>query len=225
MTLDERVTATRVTDEAGRQRVLTVLRATYQREKRWVIDPETQFPLADLARADVSWFVVDVRSRPIGVRLRPAGVVRVVYDPPVESYATYGFAPLDPSLRIEDMIRDSRIAEIGRFAVLPRFRRRPVVAAALMRAAAAETIARGYTHYLTDVFEDDPHSPYGFHTRVLGFHPVATHDAGELACASRRITMVLDLKAAYGRLKRRSNWMFRTLTRQWPDALHQRLVA
>ncbi|RAI39281.1 GNAT family N-acetyltransferase [Rhodoplanes roseus] len=225
MRLDDRVTAQRVTDEAGRQRVLAVLRATYQREKRWVIDPESQFPEQDLARPDVSWFVVDIRSRPIGVRVRPAGVVRVVYDPPVAGYAAYGFVPIDPALSIEAMIRDSRIAEIGRFAVVPRFRRRLVVAAALMRAAAAETIARGYTHYLTDVFEDDPHSPYGFHTRVMGFHPVATHEVGELACTSRRITMVLDLKAAYQRLKRRGNWMFRYLTSQWDDALHQRLVA
>ncbi|MBK5957473.1 GNAT family N-acetyltransferase [Rhodoplanes elegans] len=225
MRQDERVTATRVIDDEGRQRVLAVLQATYQREKRWVADPESQFPSADLARDDLSWFVVDVRSRPIGMRVRPAGVVRVVYDPPVEAYAAYGFAPLDPSLTIEDMIRGSRIAEIGRFAVVPRFRRRLVVAAALMRAAAAETVSRGYTHYLTDVFEDDPHSPYGFHTRVMGFHPVATHEVGELACSSRRITMVLDLKAAYQRLKRRGNWMFRYLTSQWPDALHQRLVA
>lgn len=225
MRLDERVTAHRVIDEAGRLRVLEVLRATYQREKRWVIDPETQFPPEDLARDNVSWFVVDVRTRPIGVRVRPAGVVRVLYDPPLGAYAAYGFAPIDPAIRIEEMIRDQRIAEIGRFAVVPRFRRRLVVAAALMRAAAAETVSRGYTHYLTDVFEDDPHSPYGFHTRVMGFHPVATHDVGELHCASRRITMVLDLKAAYQRLRRRGNWMFRYLTSQWDDALHRRLAA
>lgn len=225
MRLDDRVTADRVTDEAGRQQVLAVLRATYLREKRWVNDPETQFPPEDLGRDDVSWFVVAVRTRPIGVRVRPAGVVRVVYDPPLAAYASYGFAPLDPSLRIEEMIRDNRIAEIGRFAVVPRFRRRLVVAAALMRAAAAETVARGYTHYLTDVFEDDPHSPYGFHTRVMGFHPVATHDVGELNCRSRRITLVLDLKAAYQRLKARGNWLFRYLTGHWDDALHQRLVA
>lgn len=225
MRLDERVSAERVSDEDGRRRAIAVLGATYQREKRWVVDPETQFPASDLARTDLSWFLVEVKSRPMGVRVRPAGVVRVLYDPPLAAYASYGLAPIDPSLDIAAMIATSRIAEIGRFAVVPRYRRRLMVAAALMRAAAAETVERGYTHYVTDVFENDPHSPYGFHTRVMGFLPIATHEVGELHHQGRRITMVLDLKAAYQRLRARGNWMFRYLTGQWPEALHRRLVA
>ncbi|EJW10601.1 hypothetical protein A33M_4288 [Rhodovulum sp. PH10] len=225
MRLDERVSAERVIDEDGRRRAIAVLGATYQREKRWVADPEAQFPESDLARTDLSWFLVEVKSRPMGVRVRPAGVVRVLYDPPLAAYASYGLAPIDPSLDIAAMIAASRIAEIGRFAVVPRYRRRLMVAAALMRAAAAETVERGYTHYVTDVFENDPHSPYGFHTRVMGFLPIATHEVGELHHQGRRITMVLDLKAAYQRLRARGNWMFRYLTGQWPEALHRRLVA
>ena len=85
--------------------------------------------------------------------------------------------------------------------------------------------ARGYTHVITDVFEDDVHSPLGFHTRVMGFVPVATHDVGELNCTSRRITLVLDLKSSYRRLKARGNWVYRYLTAHWPDTLHQRLAA
>ena len=46
-----------------------------------------------------------------------------------------------------------------------------LVAAALMRAATEEMVTRGYTHVITDVFEDDTHSPLGFHTRVMGFIP------------------------------------------------------
>ena len=77
---------------------------------------------------------------------------------------------------------------------------------------------------MTDVFEDDQHSPYGFHTRVMGFAPVATHDLGELQCKSRRITMVLDLKAAYRRLKQSGNWMYRYLTCEWSEQLHRLLA-
>jgi hypothetical protein len=85
-------------------------------------------------------------------------------------------------------------------------------------------VANGERTRVTDVFEDDPHSPYGFHTRVIGFHPVATHDMGELQSRSRRITLVLDLRAAYKRLKASGNWVFRYLTGGWPDALHRRLA-
>ena len=217
MNIESRFSVQRVADEAGRQQVIEVLRATYLREKRWVSDPEAQIPPEDLQCDDISWFVVSRRSR-------PAGVLRVRYDPPVAAYAKYGFKLLDPNLPVESFLREHRIAEIGRFAVIPRYRRRFMVAAALIRAACAETVERGYTHFITDVFEDEAHSPYGFHTRVMGFYPVATHEVGELNCRNRRITMVLDLKAAYQRLKRRGNWIYRYLTGHWDDALHRRLA-
>jgi hypothetical protein len=215
---DSRVQVERVADEAGRQRVMAVLQATYQREKQWVSDTQAQVPPEDIGRGDLSWFLVSVRGR-------PAGVVRILYAPPLAQYAQYGFKLIDPALAVDDFIRQSRVAEIGRFAVLRCYRSRFMVAAALMRAAAAETVARGFTHYVTDVFEDDPHSPYGFHTRIMGFFPVATHDVGELQCRSRRITLVLDIRAAYKRLKTRGTWIYRYFTSQWDDALHQHMIA
>jgi Acetyltransferase (GNAT) family len=218
MSRHRRTRAERVVDEAGRRHVVDVLRATYQSEKRWITDPERQAPPEDLARSDIAWFVASVRGR-------PAGVVRVHYDPPLALYAKYGLKPLDTTIDVEDFIRRNRIAEIGRFAVVPRYRRRFTVAAALMRAATSETVARGYTHFVTDVFEEDPHSPYHFHTTVMGFLPVATHEVGELQCSSRRITLVLDLKAAYLRLKTRGNWLYRYLTEPWDNALHRRMAA
>ena len=215
---DRHVTTQRVSDEAGRQEVVSVLRATYQREKQWVSDPDSQFPPADLERTDISWFVAKVSGRPVGV-------VRMFYDPPIAAYAESGFKLLDDSIRVEDFIDRPGLAEIGRFAVLPDNRRQIVIAAALMRAAAVEGVERGCTHLLTDIFEDDPHSPYGFHTRVLGFRPVATHDTGELDSASRRITLLLDISAAYKRLRTRGHWFYRFLTHDWPDTLHQKLAA
>jgi hypothetical protein len=208
----------RVQSEAGRVAAISVLRETYEKEKAWVVDGEKQFPAGDLDRKDVSWILVYKKDRPIGV-------LRVLYDPPLELYDEYGFKPVDTGLNVDKFIRDNRIAEIGRFAVVPDERRNFVAAANLMRAAVRDTLERGYTHYITDVFEGEKHSPYKFHTRVMGFKVVATHDHGELNCPLRRITMVLDLKAAYLRLRKARGWLYRFLTDGWPEQLHERLEA
>jgi hypothetical protein len=217
MSSDRSVVATRVFDEAGRSEVIDVLRATYHSEKRWVHDPAGQIPPGDLSSEHISWFVVKIDGK-------PAGVLRVLFNPPLAEYAKYGFKLLDTAPDINEFLRDNRVAEIGRFAVLPAFRGKIAVATALMGRATEETLERGFTHFVTDVFEDDPHSPFGFHTRVIGFAAVATHEVGELHSRSRRITLVLDLKAAYKRLRARRNWVFRYLTGSWAEALHQRLA-
>jgi len=215
--LKDRLSTIRVEDDDGRLQALEVLRATYRDEKGWVSDEEKQVPEDDLARPDVSWFVV----RENGV---PVGVLRVLYDPPLHLYREYGLSLIDLGADIEAFIRAHRIAEIGRFAVLPAKRRYTVIVLALIRAAITETVSRGYTHYITDVFEDDPHSPYEFHTRVLGFQPVATHDVGELNCASRRITLVLDLRACYHRMHAANGFFFRYITESWSEELHRSLA-
>jgi len=207
----------RVEDAASRNDALVVLGTTYLEEKRWVDTAESQLPESDLQSPTTSWFIAYVNDR-------PGGVLRVCYDPPVEQYHDYQVQLLDNSLDVDAFLRQNRIAEIGRFAVIPELRNQIMVAAELMRASTRETLDRAFTHYITDVFEDDPNSPYGFHTRVMGFLPVATHDVGELHCNSRRITMILDLKAAYQRLKARKNWIFRVITNGWDEGLHRRLA-
>jgi Acetyltransferase (GNAT) family len=214
---ESRITARRVAHEEDRRRVVEIIAEIYQREKRWVNDPETQFLPGDLNRSDLAWFVVTLEDC-------AAGALRVLYDPPYAQYLSYGLELLDPSLQVEEFIRSNRIAEVGRFAVKPEFRGQFMVAAALMRAATDAVIARGYTHLVTDVFEDDPHTPYRFHTRVMGFCPVATHEIGELHCRSRRITLVLDISSAYARLKRRGHWLYRYMTRQWDEPSHRQLA-
>src|SRR5262249_1756990 len=118
-----------------------------------------------------------------------------------------------------------RLVEVGRFAVLAAHRGNLLLATALMRAAMEEILARRYSHIITDVFEDDAHTPLGFHTRVIGFVPIATHDRGELKCNSRRITLMLDLKSSYQRLKARGNWVYRYLTANWPETMHSSFAA
>lgn len=217
MPIKDQLHVFRVQDEAGRAAALEVIRATYRDEKGWVQDEAPQLPAEDLTRPEVSWFVVQHQGQPIGV-------LRVLYDPPLEIYAQYGFQLLDREIDVAAFLRSHRIAEVGRFAVVPEYRKHILAVAALIREAITETVARGYTHYITDVFEDDPHSPYEFHTRVLGFAPVATHEVGELNCRSRRITMVLDIKQAYDRLKAAHNWIYRFITEYWDERHHNRLM-
>lgn len=208
----------RIADETARQQALTVMRAIYRDEKNWVQADEKLIAAADLTRPEVSWFLASDGATPVGV-------LRVLYEPPLDLYKAYGFKVVAKGIDLDAFIRHNRIAEIGRFAILPEQRRNVRVAGSLMCAASRDTVDRGFTHYITDVFEGEQHSPYEFHTRVMGFQVVATHDTGELNCPCRRITLILDLKQAYLRLRATNNWAYRTLTHGWTDAMHERVMA
>lgn len=217
MRLDEGVTVDRMVDEDGRNAVIRILNETYRREKGWVADGAEQFPLVDLGREDLLWFCAKIDGSAVGV-------LRVRFDPSIAEIADSGLTLLAAAPDVGAFLKSSRIADIARFAVLSEFRGKFIVAAALMRAATEETVRRGYTHIVTEVLEDDQHNPFGFHTRVMGFYPVATQEVGELNSQSRRIILLLDIKAAYERLKARQNWIYRYMTGNWDEALHQRLL-
>jgi hypothetical protein len=217
MTLKERIHVLRAVTDADRNHALQVLKATYRDEKNWVKDETNVFAPEDLGDSRVSWFVVFIDNKPVGV-------LRVLYDPPLETYREYGLQKVSPGIDIEAFIRSNRIAEIGRFAILPEYRKYSVVVVSLMGTASGETVSQGFTHYITDIFEGERHSPYHFHTHVMGFQAVATHDVGELNCPNRRITMILDLKEAYHRLRMSHNWVFRLLTEGWEETWHQRMM-
>ena len=206
----------RIENETGRQMALEVMRAIYRDEKNWVQADEKLVARDEINDPAISWFVVTSDGC-------PAGVLRVLYEPPLDLYESYGLKFLDQSADLTTLLRQSRIAEIGRFAVLPDHRRSVLVAVALMRAAARETVEREFSHYITDVFEGERHSPYEFHTRVMGFQLIATHDTGELNCPNRRLTMLLDIRSAYHRLREEKSWAFRYLTEGWEPRLHERM--
>ena len=216
MSLAKQINVIRASNAEDRELAVQVLKSTYVNEKHWIQDEEKIFPMSDLEAKDISWFVASNATQPIGV-------LRVMYNPPLELYKEYGMQALESGLDVEAFVKNNRIAEIGRFAVVPEFRKFIVVAAALMREASRETVANDYTHYVTDIFEGEVHSPYDFHTRVMGFQPVATHDVGELNCPNRRITMVLDLKSAYQRIQTKQKWIYRYLTKDWDESLHEKL--
>jgi hypothetical protein len=215
MAFNDLLRVIRVESESERALAIEVMHATYKQEKNWITRDEKLFPDNELGNPAVSWFVALERRRPVGT-------VRVLYDLPLDLYKEYGYKTLG-GIDLDEFIRKNQIAEIGRFAVLPEYRRHVVVVGALMREAGRETALRGYTHYVTDVFEGEAHSPYNFHTRVLGFQPVATHDTGELNCPNRRITMILDLAAGYARLRAQGGWLFRFFTEGWPPNVHEKL--
>ena len=218
MALRKELTVRKVETEEARQKALVVLKSVYSGEKGWVADLESFLPQSDLENPVISWFLAERNGEPVGV-------TRVLYEIPFELYDTYGFQLENPGLDVEAFVRNHKIAEVGRFAVVPKYRNKILVAAILMRAAATETVERRFTHFITDVFAADPNSPYQFHRKILGFETVATHDHGEMKVDSKRITMLLDLRAAYDRLKQGKNWIFRYITQGWDEQLLQRLSA
>jgi len=196
----------------NRALALQVFEKVYRKEKGWVRDPEKLMPLQDLADPKMTWFGAFVGKRLVGV-------ARVLYEIPTALYDTYDFKLTIPDLDVEAFLATNHIAEVGRFAVLPRYRRNFRIAAGLMRALGKDTLDRGFTHLITDVFEADPNTPWGFHRRILGFRQVATHDVGELHCQSKRITMILDLREAERKLMGRSGWFFRFLNAENQPAI------
>ena len=211
------VQARKVLTPEDRAQALTVIEAVYLQEKQWIRDPLSEIPADPEDRRDQSWFLVTADGA-------PAGVIRLVYDPSLDMPAEYGVT-LEPSVDLENLRRHGRFVDIGRFMIVPRYRRNIRVVMKLMRAAIIEVVSRGYTHFLTDVFEDDPHSPLRFHTQVLGFERIGTHRHGELACASSRIILILDIARAYQQLKKRENKVYKEVGEGIRDLMEARLLA
>lgn len=212
MSLIDQLKVEKVSTVGARRAALEVLHTVYQGEKDWVEDLDVFFPAEDLQNPQVAWFLARLGDEPVGV-------TRVLYEIPKELYGAYGFELVDQGIDVEAFLQQNRIAEVGRFAVLPKYRKKIMVAALLMRAAATETVERGFSHFITDVFETDPNSPYKFHQRILGFRTVATHNVGELKHMGRRITMLLDLKQAFQTMHAQNNWLYRFITQGWNERL------
>ncbi len=120
----------------------------------------------------------------------------ITYDPPLDFPPELGVT-LNAGIDLERIAQCCRIVEIGRFMIIPEFRRNIRVVLKLMRAALMEIITRRYTHLLADVFEDDQTSPLNFLTKMLGFEVIGSHPRGELNCTSNRLILVFDLHKGY----------------------------
>jgi hypothetical protein len=209
------ITVRKVDEDSTRDKALQVVEKVYWQEKNWIksVDQEIPAKIADDPR--ISWFLASANGH-------PAGVLRLYYDPPLElppeCQATFkkGFDP-------QKLATSGKFVEIGRFMILPEYRKKIFVAIRLMGAAVKEVVERNYTHFITDVFEGEPHSPLKFHTRILGFEVIGQHLYGELNCSLTRIILTLDILKAYQRLKTQRNRIYWSLTDGIRGALDARL--
>jgi hypothetical protein len=201
---------TRVRTAADRDAALEVVSEVWQREKGWIKDAATDIPVEIAELTTESWLLVRVDQR-------PAGVVRLRYDHPVEPAAGVD-VQLERPVDL-DRVGDCRVVEVGRFMILPQYRASPGAVLGLMRAAIEEVVTRGYTHFITTVYEDDPHSPLEFHQRVLGFERLGTLERDEAGGRRTLVILVLDLARAYARAGKNMNRIVARLTSGLTEAL------
>jgi len=199
-----RIRVRKVVDEATRELALEVIKGVYVDEKGWINDWDQQIPASPGFEESLSWFVATVNGR-------PAGILRLVYDPPLELPRHFKVT-FNPDIDLAELSRDCRFVEVGRFGILPRYRRNFRVALRLMRSVLREVVMRGYSHFITDVYENEVHSPFAFHTRILGFEVIGSHLYGDLNCSCTRIILTLDILKGYLRLKRQGGSVYRILT-------------
>ncbi len=210
------ITVRKIEDVATREQALQVVEGVYWQEKNWIKSVEEEIPAGIASDPRTSWFLASANGH-------PAGVLRLFYDPslelPPECQATFkkGFDP-------QKLASAGKFAEIGRFMILPEYRKKILVAIRLMGAAVKEVVERNYTHFITDVFEGEPHSPLKFHTRILGFEVIGKHLYGELNCSLTRIILTLDILKAYQRLKSQRNRVYWSLTEGIRGSLDAKLT-
>jgi hypothetical protein len=187
------ITVTKVLSAHERLEALSVIEEVFVKEKQWMNDVNEQIADNPVADERHSWFIARVGGR-------TAGVMRLFYDPPME--LPESCHPIfEPGIELASLRDAGRYVEIGRFMIRHEYRRQYRVALRLMRAATAEVLERDYTHFITDVFKGEEHSPLHFHTRVLGFEVIGSHLYGELNCSATRIILTLDLLKFYNRIK------------------------
>lgn len=199
-----RVYALKVKTQQQRNEALQVVEEVFVKEKKWITSIEDQIPEDIAENWKYTWFLARHNEN-------PAGVLRLFYDPPLKLPEEFEVT-LREDIDLEKMAEMYRFVEIGRFMILPKYRRNIRVAMRLMRMAIKEVIERDYTHFVTDVYENEVHSPLQFHTRILGFEVVGKHLYGDLNCSSTRIILTLDILRAYKRLKERRSKIYRELT-------------
>lgn len=211
------ITVERVLSGETRRNAVEVIEQVFRKEKKWISAAQEQLPQTFEENDSFSWFLAKVDGR-------PAGVLRLMYDPPLELPREYDVRLL-PGVNIERMKQEGRYVEIGRFMIKSEFRKNPRIALRLMRTATREVLERDYTHFITDVFEGEPNSPLNFHTRVLGFEVIGKHLFGDLNCSSTRIILTLDIVKVYRRIRNNRSRVYSELTEGMRGILERKLSA
>ena len=141
----EKIEVNKVATEEDIRDALHVIEEVYLREKGWIHMMDHQIPEDIDRNGKVSWFICRVRNR-------PAGVLRLLYDPRLKIPSEYGVT-LEKGIDLKELSIQCRFVEIGRFAVKHAYRKNIIVALRLMRSAIREVVMRNYTHFITDVFD------------------------------------------------------------------------
>lgn len=212
-----RIKTVKIMNTETRRQGLQVIEQVYLKEKKWIHHVEAEISEDIGISTKLSWFLATIDDR-------PAGVLRLLYDPPLEFPPDFKVT-LHKEFDVKEISKTCRFVEIGRFMILPRYRRNILVALRLMQIAIREVVERDYTHFITDVFEGESNSPFRFHTKILGFEVIGTHLHGELNCSLTRIILTLDILKAYQRLKERKNRLYWFLTDGIRDVLDSKLIA
>ncbi len=199
-----------------RKQALEVIDCVYKKEKHWIEKPDIEISEDIDRQQKMSWFLAFSGNE-------PAGVLRLIYDPPLSVPEEYQVT-FNPDIDWKTIAMHGRFVDIGRFAVLSSHRRNFRISIRLMKKALEEVVSRGYTHFITDVFEGEMHSPLNFHTRILGFDRIGKHVHGELNCKCTRIILALDILKAYQRLRRRKSALYRFLLEGVAGHLDARLI-
>ena len=211
-----RIQTVKVDDDDTRTKALQVIEQVYRQEKNWINSVETEIPAKINPDGRYSWFLATVNDQ-------PAGVLRLFYNPPLELPAEFNVT-LRQDIDLQEMAKNGRFVEIGRFMILPEYRKKMLVAIRLMGIAVKEVVERNYTHFITDVFQGEPNSPLQFHTRILGFEIIGSHLHGELNCSLTRIILTLDILKAYQRLRQKKNRIYWSLTEGIRGRLDRKLA-
>ncbi len=210
---NEVVTVERLVSESQKPDALAVLEDVYIKEKGWIAEKALDaFPHG----SSVSWYMARVAGK-------PAGLLRLLYDPPLDFPPGYD-VQLKGGVDWKALAARARIVEVGRFMIREEYRGKPRIVVKLMAEGILEVVQRGYTHLLTDVFEGEVHSPLKFHTRILGFERIGTHRMGELNTDANRIILALDIEEAYLRMKQRGGWVYQELTQRIASMLEERIA-
>jgi len=209
------ITVNKVLSAEDRKAALGIVEQVFLQEKQWISAAGEQLPEVLEGNERFSWFLARFDGK-------PAGVLRLLYDPVLELPDEYDVRLL-PGVDMERMKREGRYVEIGRFMIGESYRRNPRIALRLMRTAIREVIERDYSHFITDVFEGEEHSPLNFHTRVLGFEVIGKHLFGDLNCSSTRIILTLDILKVYGRIRNSRSRVYRELTEGIRGVLERKL--
>lgn len=212
-----RIKAYKVDSDETRKLALHVVEEVYLKEKKWIQQADKELSLNICQDGRYSWFLATANDK-------PAGVLRLFYDPPLTLPEEYQVT-LREGIDLSKINANHKFVEIGRFMILPEYRHKYYVALRLMGTAVREVVEKGYTHFITDVFEGEPHSPLKFHTTILGFEVIGSHLHGELNCSLTRIILVLDIAKAYQRLKERRNRLYHGLFSGWQDIMEKKLAA